>query len=622
MTNSQIASALAELGTLLELQGESNFRTQAYHVASRVIDQLPEELATRTAPGPIPNLNPSMAEKVETLLQTGHLPQLDEVRSAVPPGLIRMLRIPGLGPKKVRALAQAGIGDLPELKEAAEQGRVAELKGFGAKTQENILAGLAFLAQAGARIRLDVADELAEPLLEFIRGLPGVTRAEVCGSLRRRAETIGSLDFLVAAENPHQVSEAFATLPVAVEVLSRTDELTSVLIAAGRGGRHGSVRGDLRVVTDAQFPFALHYFTGSKGHNTALKAFAHDRGYDLTPFNFVAGAESDFVAGSEGRPQATEGPVNPQALATPRDIEDSAPATKNRDAPGTTFKSPLSPIHNEDDLFQALNLPFIPPELREDTGEIAAAAIGRLPKLISFEDIRGVFHNHTTASDGGHTLEQMVEAAQALDWEYVGIADHSQSLAIARGLKPDQVRAQRREIDALNATLADFRVFHGTECDILPDGRLDFDDQLLSEFDYVVASVHGQFNMPREAMTARIVRAVKHPLVTMLGHATGRLLLRRDAYAMDIDAVLEAAAESGTMIEINAQPTRLDIDWTTARKAKSMGIMIVINPDAHSTGELLYYQYGIDVARRAWLEKDDVFNTKAIDEVTEMLENR
>jgi DNA polymerase (family 10) len=471
------------------------------------------------------------------------------------------------------------------------------------------------LAQAGARIRLDVADALAEPLLEYVRGLPGVTRAEVCGSLRRRAETIGSLDFLVAAADSKVVNESFVKLSAFVEVLSQTDELTSVLMAAGRAGGHGSVRADLRVVTEEQFPFALHYFTGSKGHNTALKIFAHERGFDLTPYAMTK-SESASLLSPPSQGGVGEGGSEPQALVGNPPL----PLPKREGIRKTQTDSVA--CANEQDLFQSLGLPFIAPELREDTGEIAAAASGRLPKLITIEDIRGVFHNHTTASDGGHTLEQMVEAAQALDWEYVGIADHSQSLAIARGLKPDQVRAQRHEIDALNATLADFRVFHGTECDILPDGRLDFDDQLLSEFDYVVASVHGQFNQPREAMTARIVRAVKHPLVTMLGHATGRLLLRRDAYAVDIDAVLEAAAESGTMIEINAQPTRLDIDWTTVRKAKSMGIMTVINPDAHSTGELLYYQYGVDVARRGWLEKDDVFNTKAIDEVTEMLEGR
>jgi DNA polymerase (family 10) len=508
--------------------------------------------------GTIRGIGETLREAITALVRDGRYELLDQLRAKTPSGLIQMLRLPGLGPKKVKALHEHGISDLDTLQKACEDGRVAALKGFGAKTQEKILGGLAFLAQAGQRIRIDQASELADTVLAALRKVNGVVRIEACGSLRRRRETVGDLDVLCTSTDPAAVMEAFATLPAVIQVINRGQTLTSVMLGVGRRG--AQVRGDLRVVADDQFAYALHHFTGSQAHNVHLRTKWKEKGFKINEYGLTGPG----------------GPINCQTEA---------------------------------DFFAALGLDYIPPELREDTGEIEAAAEHKLPRLVEVKDIRGVFHNHTTASDGGATLEEMVEAAQALGFQYLGIADHSQSLAMARGLTPDRVEIQQQQIDRLNETLDDFRVFKGTECDILPDGRLDFDDDVLETFDYVVASVHSVFGQPQDEMTARIVRAVRHPLVTMLGHATGRLLLKRDGYQVDLDAVLHAAAEAGTMIEINAQPNRLDLDWVHCKRAKALGVKLVINPDAHSTEELELYTYGVDVARRGWLERGDVFNT-------------
>jgi DNA polymerase (family 10) len=569
MSADEVAAALEEIAVLLALRGENSFKVNAYHNAARAIEQLTANLAELVAEnrlGEVRGIGSTIQGVVTSLVRDGRAPLLDELRAATPPGLIQMLRLPGLGPKKVRALADAGIADLESLKAACERDAVAKLKGFGAKTQEKILAGLAFVAQAGQRIRLDEATVLASAIVAALKKVPGVRRIEPCGSLRRRRETVGDLDILVSTADPRPVMETFVALPGIGSVLSRGETLSSVTIPIGTGPNRTEFRADLRVVSDEQFPFALAYFTGSKAHNVAMRSRAKERGWRLNEYGL-----SDVPCGTEA------------------------------------------------DIYKALDLEYVPPELREDTGEIEAAAEHRLPRLVTVRDIRGVFHNHTTASDGAATLDEMAAAARDLGFEYLGIADHSQSLTVARGLTPDRVRQQHRAIDALNDTFDGFLVFKGIECDILADGSLDFDDAVLATFDYVVASVHTLFAMPREEMTARIVRAVRHPLVTMLGHPTGRLLLRRDGYAVDLDAVLKAAAECGTMIEINAQPTRLDLDWIHCKKAKALGIPLVINPDAHSTDELELFVYGVDVARRGWLEKKDVFNTKSLRQVESAL---
>jgi DNA polymerase (family 10) len=569
MTSDQVAVALEEIAVLLELRGENPFKSNAYHNAARAIEQLSEDLGRLVEEdrlSEIPGIGSTMRTTITSLVRDGRTPLLDELRASTPPGLVRMLRLPGLGPKKIKALAESGVSDLEMLKAACEAGTIAKLKGFGAKTQTKILAGLAFVDSAGQRIRLDEATALATAIVSLLRRVPGVHQIEPCGSLRRRRETVGDLDILVSAAEPAPVMAAFTEMAGVAQIVSRGETLSSVIIPVGPGAHRSELRADLRVVSKAQFPFALAYFTGSKAHNVKMRGRAKDRGWRLNEY-----AMSDVPCGTEA------------------------------------------------DIYAALDLEYVHPELREDTGEIDAAAARTLPKLVTVRDIKGVFHNHTTASDGIGTLAEMAAAAQDLGFEYLGIADHSQSLAMARGLTPDRIKEQHRQIDKLNETFDGFRIFKGTECDILADGSLDFDDAVLASFDYVVASVHTLFGQSREDMTARLVKAVRHPQVTMLGHATGRLLLRREGYSVDLDAVLRAAAETGTMIEINAQPHRLDLDWVHCKKAKSMGIKLVINPDAHSPGELELFTYGVDVARRGWLEKKDVFNTQTLGQIERAL---
>jgi DNA polymerase (family 10) len=576
MDKSEVAAVLEEIAVLLELQGENPFRANAYAKAGRTLAQLETNLEDAVAAGTldqIPGIGATLRDKITMLVTTGKLPFYDDLKAKTPPGWLQMLRLPGMGPKKVKALSdQLGIDDLVKLKDACEKGAIATLKGFGAKTQKNILEGLAFLDQMGNRVRLDQALLIAESIVAELRKVPGIRRMELCGSVRRRKETIRDIDILVSAKDAAPIMDAFVKLPNVQKVVGHGDTKSSVTMAGiDHNMQRVLINADLRVVSDAQFPFALNYFTGSKEHNIRLRQRAIDYGFKLNEY-------------------------------------DLAGAKKN--------------IKEEADIYRALDLDYVPPELREDTGEIDAAAKKELPELLELGDIQGVFHNHTTWSDGAASLEQMAEAARALGYQYLGIADHSQSLTVANGLTPERVRKQHKDIDALNAKAKGFRLFKGIECDILADGGLDYDDEVLASFEYVVASVHSHFNQTQEEMTARIIKAIRHPCVTMLGHATGRLLLRRDAYKVDLEAVLQAAAKAGAMIEINANPYRLDLDWIHCKRAKALGVKLVINPDAHATEEIAFTRFGVDVARRGWLEKDDVFNTKTLAQVAKELEKR
>jgi DNA polymerase (family 10) len=578
MDKEQVAAILDEIGTLYELQGENPFKCNAYHNAARTIQQMEGNLAEVIAAGKlgdVPGIGEGMREKITTLVTTGKLPYYEELRAKVPDGLFEMLRVQGLGPKKVKALYdQLGVDSLDKLKAACAEGSVAKLKGFGAKTQQKIVEGIEFLGQMGQRVRLDQALPLALDLIEGLRSCAGVHRIELCGSLRRRRETIKDIDILVSSKQAKTIMDCFVSLPGVVQVLGHGETKSSVIVSAGEGHDHKVVmNADLRVVDDKEFPFALMYFTGSKEHNVALRGRAIEYGLKLNEYELAG--EKRGVA-----------------------------------------------CKDEADIYRALDLDYIPPELREDTGEIDAAAEHRLPQLIEADDIQGTFHCHTNWSDGASTLEEMADAARRLGLKYLGLGDHSQSLTVANGLSPERVRQQQADIDALGKRLKGIKLFKGIECDILADGKLDYDDKTLASFDYVVASVHSHMNQTEAEMTARIIKAISHPRVTMLGHATGRLLLRRDGYHVDLEAVLKAAAKHGTMVEINAHPMRLDLDWIHCKRAKALGVTLVINPDAHSTGDLGYVPYGVDVARRGWLEKADVFNTKTATQVAKALEAR
>jgi DNA polymerase (family 10) len=573
----QVAAVLDEIGTLLELKGENPFRCQAYHNAARAIESVAEDLGAVVREGrltSVPGVGETLRDKITTLVTTGKLPFYEDLKRKTPPGLLQMLRIQGMGPKKVKALHdQLGIETLEQLRAACEEGRVAGLRGFGAKTQKNILEGIQFLSEMGQRVRLDQALPLAQRLLEGLSGTPGLVRIELGGSLRRRKETVADIDVLASADDPAPLMERFVSLPHVVQVLGRGDTKSTVTVSDGGSGKRTLMNADLRVVRDEQFPFALHYFTGNKDHNIAMRVRAQQFGLKLNEYE---------LAGPDRRVSA----------------------------------------RTEADIFKALGMEYIPPELRENTGEMEAAEAGTLPDLVEVGDVKGVFHCHTTYSDGGYSVQEMAEAAKALGLKYLGFGDHSQSLTVANGLSVQRVRQQQAEIDAVARRLKGIRLFKGIECDILADGSLDYDDEVLAGFDYVVASVHSHFQQPREEMTARIIKAIRHPAVTILGHATGRLLLRREGYHVDLEAVLQAAAQAGTMIEINAHPQRLDLDWVHCKRAKALGVPLVINPDAHSTADIALYRYGVDVARRGWLEKGDVFNTKTAAEVAKALARR
>ncbi|RYD28570.1 MAG: DNA polymerase/3'-5' exonuclease PolX, partial [Verrucomicrobiaceae bacterium] len=477
----------------------------------------------------------------------------------------------GLGAKKIASLhSELGVSSIADLQRACESGEASKLAGFGEKTVANLLEAIQSRAQYAESFRADQAAPAVEDILEYLRGHPDTSRAEAAGIFRRGKETVHDLDFLVATKKPEALMEAFVKPPWVESVIASGPTKTSVRLKNG-------VQCDLRAVSNAEFPFALAYFTGSKEHNIQMRSRALKHGWTLNEYRF-----------------APTGPDSPE---------------------------PPDDIHDESQLHRALGLEFIEPELREGSGEIEAAEAGTLPKLIETENLRGTFHNHTTASDGHATLRQMAEAAMELGLEYLGIADHSKASFQANGLDEARLRAQLEEIRELNREFApDFRLFAGSEVDILKDGSLDFPDDLLAELDYAVASVHSVFNLPEAEMTERILRAVANPHITMLGHPTGRLLLKRESYAVNIPAIIEACAANGTIIELNASPWRLDLDWRWWRMASAKGVKCSINPDAHSIDGLQDLWHGIRAARKGWLTRADVLNTLPLDKVWSALQ--
>lgn len=571
MTKNEIADVLAEIGTLMELKGENPFKVRAYSAGARAIEALEkDEFETLVAEGrinTIKGIGEALAAKITELHSTGRLEFLDKLKASIAPGLVEMLRIPGLGPKKIAALGrELGITSIPELDKACRDGRVAALDGFGEKTQEKFLDGIRNREAYSKRHLWWIANDVAAPILAGLKAIAQVSRAETAGSLRRGLETVGDLDFIVAAKDVGPVVEWFTGQAGVREVTAKGDTKASVRLESG-------LQADLRIIPAGQFAFALHHFTGSKDHNVQMRQRALDRGLSLSEWGLV--------------PSAGEG--------TAKDKASRSEGVKADD---------------EKAIFAALGLAFIPPELREGLGEIEAAEKGEIPKLVELEDIRGAFHNHTTESDGRSTLAEMAGAAQALGWDYLGIADHSKSSRQAKGLTEERLLAQIKEIEALNKSRRfKTRVFAGTECDILPDGRLDFGDDVLAKLDYVVASVHSSFSQDEEAMTARIVRALENPRVTILGHLSGRLLLEREAYRVDAGKVIDAAIANGVAIELNANPYRLDMDWRLWRKAAARGLECVINPDAHDTEGLGFVRAGVNSARKGWLTRANVVNT-------------
>ena len=576
MDKESVAGILVDIGTLLELKGENPFKTRAYVNAARTLESLAEPLDTIVAEqrlGEIKGIGDALQQKITELVTTGKLKYYDELKASVPPGLVDMLGIPGVGPKKVKALHdKLGIASIEQLEAACKAGTVATLDGFGEKTQSKILEGIQFKRTYASRHHLDTALSVAEPVLESLRAHPDVIRCSTAGSLRRWRETIGDVDFLVSSKKPTEIIEFFTTQPGILAISAKGETKASVILPGG-------IQADLRVVSDAEFPFALLYFTGSKEHNIVMRQRAIQRGLRLNEYGLF---------------KSTEETRDPNLLVT---------------------------CKTEEDVFVELGLAYIPPEMREDHGEFVAAEKGKLPRLIEWTDLRGSLHNHTTWSDGHNSIEEVAAHAIDLGCDYWAITDHSKSSFQAHGLDAARLREQIQAVAAHNAKLADegveFRLFAGSEVDILKE-RLDFDDDLLAELDVAVASLHVAGSDEADN-TKRLIRAAENPYVHMLGHLTGRLLLEREAYKVNQQAVIDACAETGTWIELNANPYRFDMDWRMWFYAKSKGVKCVINCDAHRHEHAGFLRLGAHIARKGWLEKVDVINTLPLKELTTAL---
>ncbi len=576
MDKERVAEILVEIGTLLELKGENPFKTRAYLNGARIIEGLNEPLkkiVEEERLGELKGIGDALQQKITELVSTGKLKYYDELKASVPAGLVAMLDIPGLGPKKIIALNKhLAVDSVEKLEAACKAGKVAELDGFGEKTQAKLLDGIEHRRLYALRSRLDDALNVAEPVLESLRQHPDVIRCSTAGSLRRWRETIGDVDFLVSSKQPANVIEYFVAQPGILSVSAKGDTKASVIL-------EGGIQADLRVVTDEEFPFALAYFTGSKEHNIVMRQRAIARGLRLNEYGLFKSKEE------------TRDPQLRVACAT------------------------------EEEIYSALDLAYVPPEMREDHGEFDAAEKGKLPRLIEWTDLKGALHNHSTWSDGHNTLEEIAAHMEELGLQYWGVTDHSRASFQAKGLDPERVGAQIKAIAALNKKIADggsdFRLLTGSEVDVLKD-KLDFDDDLLAELDVVVASLHVPSSDEAEN-TKRLIRAAENKYVHMLGHLTGRLLLDREAYPVNQEAVIDACAETGTWIELNCNPWRMDLDWRKWFYARSKGVKCVINPDAHRNHHVDYLRLGAGVARKAWLTKADVINTLPLDKLRKEL---
>lgn len=569
MQNSEIGRVFDELADLLEIQGANPFRVRAYRNASGTLEDLSESVSKLAAEGPgtlteLPGIGKDLAEKICTIVETGSLPQLEELRSEVPPGVLDMLRIPGLGPKKVGKLFhELGIASLDQLKAAAEEGEVAKLKGFGKKTAEHILEGIAELGTLGHRFYLADAKHSADAIVADLLELEGVTQASVAGSCRRRKETCGDLDVLATASDSTAAMDLLADHELVSKVLQRGETKQRVRLKSG-------IELDLRVVPDDSYGAALQYFTGSKEHNIVIRRRAQERGLKLNEYGLFR--DDELVAGQ-----------------------------------------------TEEEIYTAVDLPWIPPELRENRGEIEQAEAGKLPQLIELDDIRGDLHMHTTATDGTASIEEMIAAARERGLKYIAITDHSQRVSMANGLDAKRLRKHWEEIRRIREESSDVEVLCGIECDILEDATLDLPDDVLSEADWVIAVLHYGLKQPQEQIMKRLLNAIRNPYVCAIGHPSGRLISKRTGAAIDYDELFKAAADHGVMMEINAHPSRLDLDDVHAHAARDQGIPIVINTDAHSTNGLDVMQYGIYQARRAGLTAEDVANTRTLKQFRRLL---
>jgi DNA polymerase (family X) len=570
MDKKEIAGILDEIGMMLELKGENPFKCRAYANAARTLEGLSADLGDLVKTGDISKIKgigEALTQKITELMTTGRLEYYEELRASLPSGVLEMLAIPGLGPKKIRVLREKlGIASIGQLENACLENRLLELEGFGKRSQAKILEGIEYFKRHKGQYLMSFALAEAHKLYQALRNHRKITRISLAGSLRRQKEVVKDIDLVASAKDAVAVMDFFTRLPEVEAVIAKGETKSSVLLKTG-------INADLRIVADKEFPFALHHFTGSKEHNTAMRTRAKAQGLKLNEYGLFRG-------------------------------------------------DTLLPCRDEGEIFEQLELDFIPPELREAMGEIEAAEKRSLPKLVEAQNIKGTFHVHSNYSDGTATLEEMAQAARSKGLQYIGISDHSQSAYYARGLKVEDVRRQHEEIDRLNEKFEGFRILKGIESDILPDGSLDYPEEILAGFDFVIASIHSRFNMSEEQMTRRVCKALSNKHVTMLAHPTGRLLLVREPYSLDLQRVIQKAVAHRVIIEINANPRRLDLDWRMGKFAKESGMLTSINPDAHSADGFDDIAYGVGIARKSWMEASDVLNTRSLPEIVKYLEEK
>jgi DNA polymerase (family 10) len=557
--NASIAETLRRVADLLEIEGANPFRIRAYRRAALTVEDLPQSAAKMVADGKtlvgLPGIGKDLAGKITEIVNTGHLEALAEIEARTPTTLAALTTVPGLGPKRVHQLNKVlGIKTFKDLERAAKAHKIRDLKGFSAKTEEKILAEIEQSKKRELRFKIATAEDFAKTLCAYLQADPGIGRVVVAGSYRRRKETVGDLDILVTCAKGQAAVNRFVAYDEVAQVVAKGSTRATVLLRSG-------IQVDLRVVPEKSYGAALHYFTGSKAHNIAIRKLGMARGLKINEYGIFR--DGRRIGG-----------------------------------------------RNEEEVFAAIALPYIEPELREDRGEIQAAAAGELPKLVSLKNIRGDLHVHTNASDGKSTLREMVEAAKARGYEYVAITDHSKHATVARGLDARRLGRQLDEIEKLNEGMDGFRILKSSEIDILSDGKLDLSEKMLERLDVVVAAVHYKFELDARKQTERILRAMDNKYLSILAHPTGRLLGERPGYSLDIERVIEGAKQRGVTLELNAHPARLDLDDVHCRLCKEMGVKLVISTDAHSTFGLDAMRFGVGQARRAWLERKDVLNTR------------
>jgi DNA polymerase (family 10) len=567
--NIEVAKIFDEVADLLDIQGANPFRIRAYRAAARTIGTLPTPVASlvdkdAAALEALPGIGADLAGKIRDICRTGRLPLLAQLTRKTPESLVALLRIPGLGPKRAKLVyTRLHIRTIPQLEKAARAGKLSELPGLGKTIEQSILRGIAQEKAHGGRTLLSEAEAYIRPLVEALRSAPGVDTLDIAGSFRRRSETVGDVDILVASADPHAVAERFLTYKDVKRVLARGDTRCSVVLKSG-------LQVDVRIVPEASYGAALYYFTGSKAHNIAVRTLALKRRLKINEYGVFRGRRA--IAG-----------------------------------------------RTEADVLEAVGLPWIPPELREARGEIEAARAGRLPTLVELGDIRGDLQMHTTYTDGKSTLADMAHASAARGYEYIAITDHTKAVRVAGGLTAAGFRKQFQEIETVRKREPKLAILKSAEVDILEDGSLDLDRDTLAELDLVVVSVHSKFNLSKAAMTRRIVRAIQHPRVHVLGHPTGRLIAKREPYPLDLTAVIAAAKDHGVMLEINAQPDRLDLDDVHIGMAREEGVKLVISTDAHRIEELANMRFGVDQARRGWCQAGDIANTRPLRDLRKLM---